>query len=39
MKSQEDIIPPEYWEDRDWAWDHYAEFIGRVFITSPSNVT
>jgi hypothetical protein len=27
MKLQEDSIPPEYWEDRDWAWDHYAEFV------------
>ena len=27
MKLQEDAIPAEYWEDRDWAWDHYAEFI------------
>ncbi len=27
MKAQESVIPLEYWEDRDWAWDHYAEFI------------
>ena len=27
MKLQEDAIPAEYWEDRDWAWDHYAEFV------------
>lgn len=27
MKLQEDTIQSEYWEDRDWAWDHYGEFV------------
>lgn len=27
MKTQENTIPKEYWEDRDWAWEHYAEFV------------
>ena len=27
ITSQEGIIPAEYWEDRDWAWEHYAELV------------
>lgn len=27
MKAQESTLANEYWEDRDWAWEHYAEFV------------
>ncbi len=27
MEVKDGAIAPDYWEDRDWAWGHYVDFV------------